>query len=354
MLKNIKFILFTILLTTSLHSQELDYMKMIDIEIGSSLKDVKNLWESSELNQYSMLKAENILVREKHGFLLYRDTNDEFTFMCNYQFIEDSLFSIILTNYLTLNEANTYVRLIKDKFDISIDEGSWKVESFDTIKPNKYGSTNSISFGIEPRKDKIKFSISITNLRQANKRKTFFEEFTTQNDSLNGFFDIKWESSKDEVIKRMKLYEGVELDSINDYRVDFIGGEFGRVKVKKWVFAFEDDQFYNLLIEFDSQVGSDDFLQLEKLLINAYGNEYNLHITYEDQKEIFVKDLLWIFYNSEINTFYDSKREMIAKIHLRSCCDEDKPKPLRLSYTYVPISINVLPKRPSQISCPTK
>jgi hypothetical protein len=166
-----KTILFTLLVVQTLFSQNINYLKMIDLKIGSSMNAIKNEWESGELSNCGFLKKENLVTREKLIFLLYRDRNDEFTFICNYYFIEDSLFSIILTNNLSLDEANKYAKLIKDKFDISIDAASWKLESFDIVKPNNDGSTNSISFGVEPRKDKIKFSISITNLRLANKRK---------------------------------------------------------------------------------------------------------------------------------------------------------------------------------------
>jgi hypothetical protein len=181
---------------------------------------------------------------------------------------------------------------IKNKFDISVKKDGWQFNSFTVYKENKKdGSTNSISCGVEPRKEKIKFSVSITNLRLADKRKLIFENFSTKNDSLHGFFDIKWKSSKEEVIKRMKLYKGVEIDSISEYRIDFSGGEFGEVKVSKWFFAFHDNEFYNLVIEFDSKAGTDDFNKLKDLLISHYGNEYNFHAIYEDQTYISVMDL---------------------------------------------------------------
>jgi hypothetical protein len=325
---------------------------MIDMEIGSSTMDVHNMWESSELSKDGFLKMENFTIKVKHNQMLYRDLNEEFTFTCNYNFIEDSLFSIVLTNNLKLKEAFKYTRSIKEKFGFPINEENWVFKSFNKYLQNNDGSTNEILFGVGPREDKVKFSISVTNLRMSNKLKSNIQYFTTYNDSLNGFFNIMWESSKEEVIEKMKMYEGVEVDSICDYRTDFVGGTFNEVKVKKWAFAFDEDRFYNLLIEFDSNEGSNDFNNLEDFLINEYGSEYDFHIVHEDKREIYMKDLLWNFYEGEENTFYDNLSKMIAKIHFRGCCDEDNPRPMYLSYTYVPLSNYGLPKRPPQIVCP--
>ena len=355
-MKKIITIMLTLLLSQIVCTQQIDYLKMLDIEIGASLNNVKNRWENSELSNYGILKTENVLTRDKYSFILFRDKSNEFIFTYNYHFIEDSLFSIILTNNLELNDANRFAMRIKNKFDISVKKDGWQFNSFTVYKENKKdGSTNSISGGVEPRKEKIKFSVSITNLRLADKRKLIFENFSTQNDSLHGFFDIKWKSSKEEVIKRMKLYKGVEIDSISEYRVDFSGGEFGEVKVSKWFFAFHDNEFYNLEIEFDSKAGTDDFNKLKDLLISHYGNEYNFHAIYEDQTYISVMDLYWSFYDTDNMMFYANTREMFANIYFRSCCDVEKAKPLRISYTYVPISKwsnYFLPKRTPQIVCP--
>ena len=326
---------------------------MIAMEIGSSTNDVKDKWENSMLSSYGYLKTENYETKGKYSFLLYRDMNEEFTFMCNYNFIQDSLFSIVLTNNLNLDEANQYARVIKDNYYFPIEEENWKTETFDTVFTNiKDGSSNKVSFGIEPRKDKVKFSISITNLRMSNELSSSLHNYSTKNDSLNGFFDIVWKSPKETVIKKMKSYYGVDVDSICDYRVDFVGGTFNGVKVKKWVFAFDEDRFYNLLIEFASNVGGNDFSKLENFLIDEYGNEYNYHIVYEDKNEEYMKDFMWYFYNDK--TFNDIHHRMIAQIHFRGCCNENNPKPMYISYNYVPISQYSLPKRPPQIVCPPK
>lgn len=349
----IKTILISLLLTSILYPQKVNYISMIAMEIGSSTKDVKSKWVNSELSSYGFLKTENNETKGKHTFLLYRDMNEEFTFNCNYTFIEDSLFSTVLTNHLNLDEANDYVRLIKDNFYFPIEEGNWKLETFNNVFTNiKDGSSNKVSFGVEPQNDKVKFSISITNLRMSDELSSSLQDFPTKNDSLNGFLDIMWKSSKESVIERMKSYNGVKLDTICDYRIDFVGGTFNEVKVKRWVFAFDNDRFYNLLIEFDSKVGSNDFSKLEKYLIEEYGSEYNYHIVYEDKKEVYMKDLTWYFYYGKENTFIDNPRKMIANIHFRGCCDEDNPQAMYVSYTYVPISKYGLPKRPLQIVCP--
>ena len=84
-------------------------------------------------------------------------------------------------------------------------------------------------------------------------------------------------------------------------------------------------------------------------MIDEYGSEYNYHIVYEDQREIYMKDLYWFYYENYEETFYDTPRKMIAKIFFRSCCDEDNPNPKYISYTYIPLSNEGLPRRPLQI-----
>jgi hypothetical protein len=340
----IKFILLALLLTPLIYSQDIDYMKMIDIEIGSSLKDVKNLWETGELKEYGMLKKEQILAREKTSYLKYGNKSKEAIFSRTYSFIEDSLFSITIISRLTLGEASLFVISLEGKYGKLKQEFEWKFQTFEVERINKKDSSiNKIGFGIEPGHKKFKISFNITNLRLVEKRKTIMKEFISKNNSLDGFFNIIWESSKEEVIKSMESFEGVRVDSIREYRVDFSGGEFGGVKVSKWIYAFEDDKFYNLLIEFDSKVGSNDFHKVKKLLTFHYGNEANINTVYHLTKNEILKFFNWLYYSNSM--------EIFAKIILKGCCDVESPKPLRLSYTYIPISRNVLPKRPPDIKC---
>jgi len=335
----IKFILLALLLTPSICSQDIDYMKMIEMEIGSSLDDVKTIWDTSKLNEYGYLKGETIVNREKTSYLKYGDKSEETIFSCTYSFIEDSLFSITIIPRLTLEEANVFVNSLEDKYGKLKQELDLELQSFDVEKINrKDSSTNRVSFGVAHKNEKVKTSFNITNLRLVEKRETIMKEFISKNDSLDGFFDIEWGSTKEEVIEKMKSFNNVNIDSLNEYRVDFIDGEFGGVKVSKWIFAFEDDKFYNLLIEFDSKIGGDDFEKMKVFLIANYGNEVNINIVYPSTKSVSLNFFNWLYYYNSI--------EIIAKINLKGCCDVERPKPLRLSYTYVPILRTVLPKRP--------
>ena len=338
-MKKIHFILFTLLLGQIIYSQDIDYMKMIEMEIGSSLNDVKNIWDTSKLNEYGYLKGETIVPREKTSYLKYGDKSEEYIFSCRYSFVEDSLFSITIIPRLTLEEANVFVNSLEDKYGKLKQDFDLELQSFDVEKINrKDSSTNRVAFGVARSNEKIKTSFDISNLRLVEKRKTIIKEFISNNDSLDGFFDIEWGSTKEEVIEKMKSFNNVNIESLNEYRVDFIDGEFGGVKVSKWIFAFEDDKFYNLLIEFDSQVGNDDFDQVKEFLISNYGNEVIINTVYHSTKNKFLKFFNWLYYYNSIDIF--------AKVNLKGCCDVERPKPLRLSYTYVPISRTVLPKRP--------
>jgi hypothetical protein len=329
----------------------IEYIKIIDMKLGSSSEDVKSQWKVGDLSTYGFLKMENYTVSNKHIQLLFRDKNKEFTFTCNYNFIEDSLFNIVLTNVLNFDEAKKYVRFIKDKYNVPIDEDDWEFKSFDKVIENENG-TIEVLFDISPIKDKYKLSFSVSNIRMS--KELSIQDYSTQNDTMIEFFDISWESSKESVIKKMNSFKDVKLDSIYDYyeRVDFVGGEFEGVKVNKWVFTFDEDRFYNLFIEFDSNEGSNDFSKLENFLISMYGSERNYHIVYEGKREVYMKDLYWFYYEDIEQTFYDTPQNLIVKIFFRGCCDEYNPKPKYISYTYMPLSNEGLPKRPPPITCP--
>ncbi len=330
-------------------SQEIDYLRMIDMEIGSSVNEVKNKWENGELSEYGFLKVETFSAREQFTMLKYRSRNKEFTFICDYKFKDDSLFSYSIMNKLGLEEAKRYEKQIRDKFDLPFNGSSLSVDPFSITFQNDNGLINTVSFGIESTREKITLSITINNQRMAKEYWSRVENYSPPKDSLNGFYDIEWKSSWDQVVKKMRSYEGTKIDStFFNSKLYFIGGTFNGVKVKNWIFSFYNDMFYNLVIVFDSAEQNINYTNLEKRLINDYGDNYNYTLAYESQKEKFEKSLVWYFRSVDEETISEKPPRFSAFIYFKSCCDEDNPIPQTITYNFVPISSNGLPKQPPQ------
>jgi hypothetical protein len=319
--------------------QEIDYLKMIDMEIGSSVNEVKNKWENGELSEYGFLKVETFSAREQFTMLKYRDRNKEFTFICDYKFKDDSLFSYSIMNKLELEEAKRYEKQIRDKFDLPFNKSSLSVDPFSITLQKDNGLINTVSFGIESTREKITLSITINNQRMAKENWSRVENYSPPKDSLNGFHEIVWKSSWDQVIKKMKSYEGTKIDSaFFNSKLHFIGGTFIGMKVRNWIFSFYNDMFYNLVIVFDSTEKDINYSNLEKCLINDYGDNFNYTLAYEIQKGKFEKTLLWYFRSVDEETISEKSPRFSAFIYFKSCCDEDNPRAQTITYNFVPIS----------------